>query len=253
MLGGGAAAVAVVVVTAVAAGYARLEGVEFSDLSRDPAAVAGLSPYIGYYATVTLLLWWVPAIVALFTALVLRRSGDAEGSRMLLLGGLLTATMVADDGFQGHETLTFHLDLPADVVSGVYGVAAIAFAWWFRHRLGVARLALLGAAFGCWGVSSVIDNLLGVGAPYIVEDGAKLMGVALWTLAFVRISYLELTAGHPTARLDGPSPPVDVRSGPDPEATDVLPRYRPGSAPRVPADAPRGNPRLVGDGLRSPR
>lgn len=191
-LGAASAVLAVALITVVAVVLAGWVGAEFSDLSRDPAAVADLPPYIGYYATGTLLVWWAAAAVALFTALILRHAGRAEASRMLLLAGLLTTVMVADDGFQGHETLRMGLGVPDELVTAFYALATVWFAWRYRHGLGLARLGLVAAAFGCWGVSTVIDKLLVGNAPFVVEDGAKLVGVALWTLMIGRLSFVEL-------------------------------------------------------------
>ncbi len=249
-------------VTGLAALAAQRLDIEFSDLSRDPAAVVGAPPYTGWFANITVLVWLIPASVALFTALLTRRAGEREATRMLLTVGLISLVMVGDDFFQGHEILQYNLGLPGVAVFATYTVAALCWAWWFRRRLGVHVLTVL-AAMGCWGVSATIDTLLSASAPYVIEDGAKLVGVALWTFMVVRVAFVEI-ANVPTGvphipaqraaparhRAPGASPEENDLTGavhdspegavpvrehrpardlppPDPEATTPVPRIRP--------------------------
>lgn len=183
----------VVGVTTVAYLFAQRVDVDFSYLSRDAAAVLDASAYAGAFALLTILIWCVPVVVALFVSYVLYRVGESEPSWMLLVAGLITTTMVLDDAFQVHEFVTFHLGTPGGLAPVVYGLATAAFAWRFRRRLGLHLLVVV-ATFAAWGVSATIDTVLSMAAPFVVEDGAKLLGVGLWALVIVRVCLVEL--GH---------------------------------------------------------
>lgn len=270
VVGAALVVLAVVAVTGLFVLAARRLDIDFSDLSRDPASIVGAPPYTGWYANITIVVWTAAAAVALFAALVMRRADRGRG-RMFLVVGIISAVMVGDDFFQGHEILQYNLGVPGVAVFAAYTLAAVGWAWWFRATLGAHVLTVL-AAMGCWGVSAAIDTVLDESAPYAIEDGAKLAGVALWTFLIVRIALIaigDLTPGvhipvqrsaqarhrgpgaNPSA--DGLAPaglgpptgpvPVEVRRPAetparlDPEATRPVRHVPPRPAPPPPAPA----------------
>lgn len=229
-LGALAAVVAAVVVTAAAQVYADLQGASFGDLSRDAAAALGGPNYTGYYAMFTLLVWAAAASVTLFSSVVLRRAHEQEGARFLLFGGLITTLMVLDDAFLLHETVGYRLGDHQEIFFVIYGLATAVFAWIHRRRLGPA-LVLLVAAFAMWLASAAVDFVMHADAPFIVEDGLKLVGVALWALLMLRISAIELEAA---VRRRDTSP---VSAGPD----DPQNRSGAASTERPPTSQPEGS------------
>lgn len=188
----GTIAVSVAVVAAVH--FAAVwRGATFEDFSKDPTQTLDGPLYVGWFHYVVILAWSVPATAALLGAYLLRWAGRTTGFRFLLVGGLLTAAMGLDDAFLLHDHVYQYLGVPKDAVFVMYGIATAAFAWWFRRRLRVDLLLVVGA-FACWGVSVALDVLLDVNAPYVVEDGAKAVGVALWALLLVKHTVAELGA-----------------------------------------------------------
>ena len=168
-------------------------GATFEDFSKDPTQTLDGPLYVGWFHYLVILAWSVPATAALLGASLLRRAGRTTGFRFLLVGGLLTAAMGLDDAFLLHDHVYQSLGVPQDTVFVLYGIATAAFGWWFRRRLRV-DLLLVVAAFACWGVSIALDVLLDLNAPYVVEDGAKAVGVALWALLLVKHTVAELGA-----------------------------------------------------------
>lgn len=189
----GAALVVLVVlaVTAVAYAFAARMGVPFEDLSRDPTAVFDGPTYVGYYANLTILWWQVPATAAVLASVVLRRAGRREVSAMLLVAGLITAVMAADDFFLVHELVSARTGLPQSAAAVVYLVAIVGWALRYRHRLGL-NLVLVAVVLAFWSMSAALDSMLDIEVSFVVEDGAKLLGVALWSLVLVRIVVVEL-------------------------------------------------------------
>lgn len=246
------ALVAAIVVTAGAQVYADLEGVPFADLSRDAAAVLEGPNYTGAYAMFTVLLWASSAAVALFCALVMRGAGERIAARYLLFGGLITVFMVLDDAFLLHETVGLILGDREEIFFVAYGLATVAFAWLYRRRLGPGLLLLAGA-FGCWLSSTALDIVLSTGAPFIVEDGLKLAGVALWAYLMIRISMVEVRRLIPPAVPAVPAAPAVEPGDPDEPVTARHPRRaQPPPAPRPPRLPQQAPPQPVGRGVERP-
>ncbi|WP_133252054.1 hypothetical protein [Actinomycetospora cinnamomea] len=178
-------------VIAGASGLAALVGARFEDLSRDVSAVLGGPPWTGSLSQLVGSAWFASAAIAVFAAVVLRRSGR-DGARMLLTGGLLTAVMSADDLFLLHEGVFPEIGIPEVAVLGAYFVAAIVFILRFRVQLAESAL-LIGGALLMWVLSGVVD-LVVVAGSFLLEDGAKLAGVALWSVMLVRLSSAKVAA-----------------------------------------------------------
>lgn len=170
-------------------GFAKLHGRSFGDLSRDPVTVLGGVYYTGYYSNLVVLAWSVAAISSVFAGLVLGRAGYREAARCLLAGGALSSVMLLDDFFLLHEEVYRHAGVPEFVVYLAYTAGMLGFALRYRHRLGAGMLLVFGT-LSCWGISTVID-LINKG-PFVLEDGAKAAGVALWSLLMIRHAAGEL-------------------------------------------------------------
>ncbi|WP_300016770.1 hypothetical protein [Pseudonocardia sp.] len=225
----------VALVTALGFLAAQRLDIDFSVLSRDPASVVGAPPYTGWFANITILVWLVPAAVGLFAAMVMRRAGVHAAARMFLVVGLISTVMVGDDFFQGHEILKYNLGVPGPAVFVVYTLAALGWLWWFRDRLGAHVLTGL-AAMGWWGVSAVVDTLLDENAPYVLEDGAKLAGVAMWAFLVVRVALVEIAGLLPGA------PHI-----PEPRTASASARHRGPGEPSAATGATDGDPDPDGD------
>lgn len=182
-------------VIAIAWGVGTLVGARFEELSRDASAVLGGPPWTGHLSLLMASLWFASAVIALFAGVVLRRIGHGSAP-MLLAGGLLTAAMAVDDLFLLHEAVYLQIGIPEAAVFGAYGLAVVAFVVRFRLQLTGSAL-LIGSAMLMWAVSAVIDLASGTESYSVVEDGAKSIGVALWSVMLVRLTYTEITAAVP--------------------------------------------------------
>lgn len=198
------AVVATSVVTLAVWAAARAFDVPFADLSREPVTTLHGPRYAGWYAHSVIFVWMVPAGGALVGALALHRLGRRLGARFLLLGGVLTVAMVADDLFLLHEAVYPKLGLPAEVVYLGYGTATALYAWRFRDRMG-RDLLLLVAAYAMWSVSIGFDVLLDEAAPLVLEDSAKASGTVLWSLFLLRRAADELVAAAREGAADAAS------------------------------------------------
>lgn len=213
---GTVAVVATGVVTLAVWAAARAFGVPFADLSREPVTTLHGPRYTGWYAHLVIFVWMLPAGGALVGALVLHRVGRLPGARFLLLGGVLTAAMVADDLFLLHEAVYPKLGLPAEVVYLGYATATALYAWRFRDRMG-RDVLLLGAAYAMWAVSIGFDVVLDEAAPLVLEDSAKASGTVLWALFLVRRTAGELVGALRPGAAASPHPLPAQRTARRPE------------------------------------
>jgi hypothetical protein len=175
-------------------GLGAVVGEPFELFSRDAADALEGPFYTAWFSELFSLIWNLAAIVALFGAAVLRRSGNTGGSRLLAIAGVITAAMALDDLFLLHDDVYPAVGLSEKLVYPVYFLAIAAYTVRFRRRLGPAVL-LIAAAAAMWAVSAGVDLTVGgTGASFVVEDGLKAAGVALWAVMLVRLSWAEVCA-----------------------------------------------------------
>lgn len=191
-----AAAVTVAITTAVTLAtyaFSVLQGTSFGELSRDPTTVLNGPFYLGYYSNLGMLVWAAAATTALLGQYLLRRVGHVEQARLLLAASVITVAIMLDDLFLLHDAVYREVGIPQYAPFTAYGLAIAAFSWRFRHQLG-AGLLLIFAAVSCLGLSAVVDTLFHLQPPYLIEDGAKALGLALWALMIVRHTVAELAS-----------------------------------------------------------
>lgn len=229
LVGFAVVAVLVGIVTALAVALAGAVGVEFADLSRDPVAVFNGPNYAGVYANLTVLVWQVPATAALLAAAVLRHLGRRSDALMFLIAGLITALMAIDDFFLLHETLNETIGLSQKAEPIGYALAILAFTWFYRHRLRWDILPIA-VALGAWGISAQLDAF-GLEESFLIEDGAKLLGVGLWTFVVMRLVLAALRGlrSEEIAELDDGDDAIEI-----PSPAPQLPPRAPTALPAVP-------------------
>ncbi|SDR86598.1 hypothetical protein SAMN05216421_0473 [Halopseudomonas xinjiangensis] len=168
------------------------------DLTRDPTAVAGVRIYIGFLSQVGIFFWSTTATLCLFVALVI--PGRAQTRRIrgfFVAAGALTLMLGLDDVFLLHEHLFPFLGVNELVVLGVYGLCTVAFLLYFHKIILNSEFLLLTMALVFFGASVVIDVLdIEWIDPYLLEDGAKLIGLVSWTGYFFRTA-LAAVQLHP--------------------------------------------------------
>ena len=179
-------------------------------LTRDIAAVADVHPATGALSNIGAFLWFGTAAVLLFTFATLKNNGSGRLRFFLLSSAVITLYLWADDFFMIHEKLSWTL-IPS---------APIAFHRWFEK--GILLLILLATslhilvfksfllqlpyrifavALVFLGLSVVVDQtypLVGWDGgewEYFIEDGAKWIGICMWSLFHVE-TCVRLSAGE---------------------------------------------------------
>ena len=188
LLGVAWAAAALVMLIASAAGMVLDR--PLGDFTMDPVTALEGPAYIGFVSSVGAVGWSLGCGACLIGALTL----EGRARLAFLCGGALTAILLADDLFLIHEAYIEFIGLPPEAAPLGYAALAIAYIVVFREFLRGHGVWLLLLAWALFAVSAAVDASLEEDAPFIVEDGAKLFGIATWSGFFVAAVVAEIRA-----------------------------------------------------------
>jgi hypothetical protein len=212
-----------VLVLAVALAGSRLAGVDFGEVSRDIAVIHDAHPLTGALSMFGVLLWCAAACASLTAGLAAR--DVATRVRLFLFGSAaLSAWLMLDDGFMIHEMIApVHLHVGEVWVIAGLGMACAAWLACFRRVIAATRFGMLVLAFALLGASLAADLVLGrwlaVGEAtgFLLEDGAKWLGIVCWFTYHLRTAVAILRDEIPMEAADDRSPrdPAQPLPGPD--------------------------------------
>ena len=182
---------AVVAFIAVAWLAARARDIQFSELSRDPAEILGSSFYLGSLTHVGVLVWWSSAAICFFAAgFHDPRSGVGNRRAFLRASAVVAAWLTLDDFFLLHDVVfPRHLGIRQRFVLLIYGAGMVLYLARFRKEILKTEYLLFAASLACFGVSvlaDVMQSRVQLDEHHLIEDGSKFLGIAIWTLYFVR-------------------------------------------------------------------
>lgn len=172
---------------------------EFGDFAHDPTTTLSGPAYIGFLSNVGAVLWSATLAACVISALVLPRPARVP----FLWGGAITFVLLADDLFLLHEAYFPHVGLSQARTSLLYGVSTLAFLVIYRRFVQEHGLILFPLALALFALSSGIDLSLEEHAPFVIEDGAKFLGIVTWCLFFANASTRELRSAIARADVAG--------------------------------------------------
>jgi hypothetical protein len=191
--------------------------VNVGDLTRDTAAVADVPFWTG--AISMLGLWiWAAVAGACFTAGMALRARGAHTERAWYLLGLsaISALMLFDDGYLGHENLVPSLlstPFPERITLGALGLFALAVAYRFRKVILAGRPLLLILATACFAASFLMDGLGVKHGSFSIEDYVKFVGLGTFLVYSLREAHDALLERDQDEALTGPEPRRPARAG----------------------------------------
>lgn len=175
------------------------------ELFNDPADTLGFHPLLGVVSMLGLFGWAAAAGIAFLTYAVTRFHESVEMRRFWLAAGLLTTLLLLDDAFMLHEEiLPVAFGIRERYVKLGYLAVAAAFGLGFFKVLAGNNLRLVVAAGSFFALSFLCDTPflmqpLGLWESdtvvYLIEDGAKFIGISLW------MAYVAKTAADSLGRL----------------------------------------------------
>jgi hypothetical protein len=188
---------AVAILAAVAVAVVFFD-VAITSVTRDLADEAGVSPLTGALSTIGVLVWCTTAAVTLFSGTVMSKRGEKRQASFLFCFGLLTLILLLDDLFMFHEDLApRYLGIPDTITYAVLAGLTAASLIAFRDVIWRSEYLLLILALMYFSFSVVTDasDGLSVGSDwmYLVEDGAKFLGIVSWAGYFVRHAYRQIS------------------------------------------------------------
>ncbi|MCE8000266.1 MAG: hypothetical protein HEP70_15515 [Rhodobiaceae bacterium] len=164
--------------------------VPLGELMRDSLLVAEVSQdcchiYYGAISNVGVLLWASAAAVLIFSALVVALIGGQENRHHIIqffLAGGLTMLLCIDDFFLVHDIVLPKLGFSETLAYAVYATIAAIYVWYARREILAARWLMFLISVACLALSVKIDVFLNLDNDFrlLIEDGAKLMGIAAW-------------------------------------------------------------------------
>ena len=172
------------------------KGVRIDQLTRDPAAITGTRPYIGFLSNIGIFFWSATSTVCFFgAALMAKQRNSLALKRFLRASGLLTLFLGLDDAFLLHEDLLPHhvgIWEPLTYV-GYAGLGLFYLVRFYSVILDTEYLLLMLALF-LLGISVSLDVVWDrhiIALPsrivFLVEDGAKFTGIVSWLVYSARV------------------------------------------------------------------
>lgn len=161
-------------------------GVDFGTVSRDIAVIHDVHPLTGVLSMLGIMLWCAAAAASLVACLAAR---DAPWRTRLFFASsaALSAWLMLDDAFMIHEMIApVHLHVGERWVLLGLGLACAAWLAGFWRLILATPWGMLALAFVFLGASLAADLLVlpllsaSESTGYLVEDGAKWLGIVCW-------------------------------------------------------------------------
>lgn len=161
--------------------------------TRDPAALAGMSPSTGILSNMGVVLWMATAAICFLSFAVLP---PGRPRRFLFCAAALSAILGADDLFQLHEVYYPRLGLSEKAVYAGYMLATAAWIVRYRSLIRGTRFVSLAVALAAFSFGMAADQLHDPNARWhhLYEDGGKWIGIVGWSAYFSHTCYAWLSA-----------------------------------------------------------
>lgn len=186
----------VIAVLGVLSAYAKIKskGSRIDVLFSDPFYVGSF--YLGWFTSVSEILWCTAIAICLFSAFLLPQS--SRGFQIFLGGSaLVMLVLFFDDRFRLTLILCAFFKtckVVKPVVYSIYGLLLIGYGYLFRQTIRRTPYITLLVSFFLFAFSSAIDiaPITSPGTHAMLEDGTKLIGLINLTIYFWRICQQEI-------------------------------------------------------------
>ncbi|MEM1255018.1 MAG: hypothetical protein AAGI69_21500 [Cyanobacteria bacterium P01_H01_bin.21] len=172
------------------------------ELTRDIAALGKIPFYAGFLSQIGLFCWFASAMLCFFSANIIEDYKTHQTLRRFLYAStFLTLVLGIDDAFQFHEHVFPSLGVPERVTYISYGGLLLFYLFRFRRLILKTAYILIAMALGFLGLSYGLDLLSAIaylypairpitsgGFSFLLEDGAKFIGIISWLVYCFQIS-----------------------------------------------------------------
>ncbi len=161
-------------------------GLPVSHFTRDPLAITGGHPLMGFLSNLGVIFWSATTAFCLFTFALLQKTKTYQLiSKYVLLAGGMTLLLLLDDLFMLHEKFYPSL-LPINekIIFLAYGVMFLGYVWGIRKILLRSEYIYLLLTMLFFALSIIVDISLPSSKFYywhhLLEDGTKFVGIVSW-------------------------------------------------------------------------
>ena len=171
-----------------------LGGVPIDNLTRDPSAVMGAPFYTGILSQIGIFFWSAAVAICMFSAKIISEHSDSSKfKRFLFVSGLLTMLLGLDDIFLLHESVFPYFGIHEKVVYATYAGLVLFYLVKFYQTILDTKYILLVMALFFFALSVIFDksSIPGIDT-YLLEDGAKIVGIISWMSYFFSVSTLAI-------------------------------------------------------------
>lgn len=175
-------------------GLAGEYGISVAYFTRDPAITLYGHPFVGVISHIGIIFWCAAMAICFFAAYVLFKAGVERLPAFLFWSGLFTGWLMLDDFFMFHEyVFPESFGIPQEAIMITYVVLMlICFLRFGRLLLSLEYTTLL-LACGFFAFSVATDMWMAQSdLQFLVEDGAKLLGIVTWLMFFSRTGYAKI-------------------------------------------------------------
>ncbi|WP_217923289.1 hypothetical protein [Miltoncostaea oceani] len=170
-------------------------GISFRTVAADPVVAADGPAHAGVFSNMGVLVWWTGATAAALLGPLLWREGDTGAGRAVLALGAVTVVLAVDDLFLLHEQFGPNvLGIAQDTILAGYALGVVVVLVALRRFVTTSAWPILALSLAAFTVSVVSDVLAEEETTLhsVIEDGAKFVGIAAWTVFIVHAGWSRL-------------------------------------------------------------
>lgn len=162
-------------------------GIGFHVLSKDPISTLKGSHLTGLFSSAGIIMMGLCSSVLMTIGVIedrirLNKRNAVTNATI----GVLVFIMQMDDYLMLHEIFVpYYTSLPEVMLPILYGVVSVIIVAMFMKELSGKGILLFGVGWLFFGFSAMIDTIFyrqHIPIEYVFEDGAKFIGIVLWTL-----------------------------------------------------------------------
>ncbi|MBT3190399.1 MAG: hypothetical protein HN736_11285 [Anaerolineae bacterium] len=174
-------AIFLILIVAVTSYYLNIP---ISHFTRDPLAITGGHPFLGFISNIGVILWSFSVAICFFSYVLLKTSKKPHDVlRYIMFGGFISLVLLLDDLFMLHENIyPKYFGVSEKITFILYGVLVLFYLVKFRKIIiETDFIFLLLALF--FSMLSILVDLLPDSLllwHHLYEDGSKFFGVVSW-------------------------------------------------------------------------
>lgn len=169
--------------------------VQLNYFTKDPMQILDAPFYLGFFSNMGVLLWCSSMLACFFSRALLKNSMENKISRkFLFFSGAVTMLFLLDDLCLMHEDVFPHyLGVPERFVFLIYINIVLLYVISMRDYILSTEYMLLGLACFLIGMSTFVKRIpMPIPEDTFLQDVAKLFGIIIWFIYFIRVSYKEV-------------------------------------------------------------